>query len=132
RRIEPVLVLRGDDDDTVGPIVRSHSIKFMKLSLAGIAWRFSVPLDRIKETYHGIGPNEIDDFLARLAAEGSRFGPFSEMTHSRLSNGEPGKYRVRVAQWFYAGGTGEDERKVGMLNIITIPIYGELGPEGEE
>ena len=77
----------------------------------------------------GLGPQQIDDFLSRLASEGSAYGPFQQMLHRRRTEDgveDAGIHRVRVAQWQRAEGTGRIPVGDGVLNIVAVPIQDEV------
>jgi hypothetical protein len=126
-RIELMLTLR----DTTGatplaetPIVESLVLKFIKLAQHGSAWQAYVALSDY-DTHRNVGPTQLDDFLSRLSAEGSAYGPYSSMIHlAKTEEGweEKGRYRVRVAQWQRSEGTGKVPYGDGVLNIIQVPI----------
>lgn len=129
-RIELMVSLR----DTSGahplhesPIVESIAIKFIKLAQAGAAWLVHVPLSDF-DLWRGLGPEQIDAFLSRLAADGSSHGPFQRMLHKRRTEEgveEDGIHRVRVAQWQRSEGTGRIPFGDGVLNLVAVEIQDE-------
>lgn len=126
-RIELMLRLRDTSGATPiveSPIVESVVLKFIKLAQTGAAWLVHVPLSDF-DTWKGLGPSQIDDFLSRLAADGSAHGPFQHMLHRvRTEDGleDAGVHRVRIAQWQRSEGTGRIPHGDGILNIVSVPI----------
>lgn len=101
------------NDENQTPVIEAIILKFIKIPLPSRAWTLTVPLDL--ENYRGMGPQEMDDYLARKTYEGG----FSKMYHGDRA------YRVRFSQHQMLEGTGDERFKVATVNIVTVPVPGD-------
>jgi hypothetical protein len=96
--------------DTAPPIVSTFILKYIKLPLPGRAWIASVPLDA--PNWRGMGPQELDDFVARKTYE-PKF--------TRLVIGDD-VYRGRIAQHQAIEGSGGVPFKQTTVNAVEVPM----------
>ena len=95
------------------PIVEALILKFIKLPQPGRAWILNIPFDA--ENQYGMGPQEVDDYLAAKTYEGG---------FTKLTVGDR-PYRVRYAQHQMVEGTGEVPFKTATVNVVTCPVPGD-------
>lgn len=102
---------RPEDRITYSPIMALFLLKFIKLPLSSLSFRFTINLTQDRD-FMGGGPGEVADFI-RLLASGDEF---YELIHRDQA------YRVRVAQTQTSEATGYDQRSSMTISCVGVEV----------